>query len=81
MNPASRATHLSEIRAPLLFYMKNYFVFIWATSQSGQVRSHLELDGISVKWDENFPYERPIPRDRMEIFADFTYIDVRHRIL
>ena len=38
------------------------------------MRSHLELDGMSVKWDEN------LHRDGNS-FADFTYIDVRHRIL
>ena len=45
------------------------------------MRSHVELGGISAKWDENFPYERAIPPDRDgNCFADFTYIDVRHRI-
>ena len=38
--------------------------------------------GISMKWDENFPYERAIPADRDgNVFADFNYIHVRHRML
>ena len=47
--------------------MKNHFEFIWPTSQPGQVKSQLELDGISVKWDENFLMNVSSRLTRMEI--------------
>ena len=52
-------------RVLIILYEKQFCVHIG---------SHLDLGGISVKWDENFPYERAFPPDRMEDCFRFDYI-------
>ena len=47
---------LSEIHASLLFYIKNHFEFTNAKRVNPATLSR--PGGNSVKWDENFPYER-----------------------